>query len=91
MDALKLTWIASTLYPRPELVLCMSDPLAAAPFQSTSTSWAALALLDLGIRIDRWSSGRRHEPRWPQHRGVSTGDAQHRRGLARQPTIVADA
>jgi len=26
-DTLKLTWIASTIYPRPELILCMSDPL----------------------------------------------------------------
>lgn len=51
-DALELTWIATTLYPRPELVLCMSDPLAAAPFQSASASWAALALRDLGIRIE---------------------------------------
>ncbi len=51
-DALKLTWIASTLYPRPELVLCMSDPLASAPFQPTSTSWAARALQDLGIQIE---------------------------------------
>jgi hypothetical protein len=51
-DALKLTWIASTIYPRPELILCMSDPLAAAPFLPGSRSWAAQALHDLGIRIE---------------------------------------
>jgi hypothetical protein len=50
-DALKLTWISTTIYPRPRLVLCMSDPLAAAPFQSTARSWAARALQDLGITI----------------------------------------
>ncbi len=31
-DAFKLTWISSTLYPKPRLILCLSDPLAAAPF-----------------------------------------------------------
>lgn len=51
-DALKLTWIASTMYPRPRLTLCMSDPLAAAPFVSPSKSWAAQALIDLGIRVE---------------------------------------
>jgi hypothetical protein len=50
-DALKLTWIASTLYPRPRLILCMSDPMAAAPFVSPSRSWAAQALNDLGIEV----------------------------------------
>ena len=51
-DALKLTWIASTLYPRPQLILCLSDPQAAAPFQPGARSWAAQALQDLGIRIE---------------------------------------
>jgi hypothetical protein len=51
-DALKLTWIATTIYPRPELVLCMSDPLAAAPFLPSSKSWASQALVDLGIRLE---------------------------------------
>jgi hypothetical protein len=50
-DALKLTWIASTIYPRPRLILCMSDPLAAAPFLPTSRAWAARALQDLGITV----------------------------------------
>ncbi|PMR58853.1 hypothetical protein C1A38_22450 [Verrucosispora sp. ts21] len=50
-DALKLTWIASTMYPRPRLVLCMSDPAAARPFQPTSRTWAAQALLDLAITV----------------------------------------
>ena len=50
-DALKLTWIASTIYPRPRLVLCLSDERAAAPFRPTSRSWAAQALQDLGITI----------------------------------------
>lgn len=31
-DAFKLTWISSTIYPRPRLFLCLSDPAAAAPF-----------------------------------------------------------
>lgn len=50
-DALKLTWIASTLYPRPELILCLSDRAAAAPFLPGSRSWAAQALHDLHIKI----------------------------------------
>lgn len=31
-DAFKLAWIATTIDPRPQLILCLSDPLAAAPF-----------------------------------------------------------
>jgi hypothetical protein len=50
-DALKLTWIASTIYPRPRLILCMSDPAAAAPFLPTARSWAAQALRDLAIAV----------------------------------------
>jgi hypothetical protein len=50
-DAFKLTWIASTIYPRPRLILCMSDPAAAAPFLPTARSWAAQALQDLHIEI----------------------------------------
>lgn len=51
-DAFKLTWIASTIYPRPRLILCLSDPLAAAPFQPSAKSWSAQALADLGITIE---------------------------------------
>jgi hypothetical protein len=50
-DAFKLVWISTTLYPRPDLVLCLSDQLAAAPFQPGSRSWAAKALQDLGISV----------------------------------------
>jgi hypothetical protein len=50
-DALKLTWIGSTIYPRPRLILCMSDPAAAAPFLPEARSWAAQALKDLGVTI----------------------------------------
>lgn len=50
-DALKLTWIAQTMYPRPRLILCMSDSAAAAPFQSPSRSWGAQALRDVGIEV----------------------------------------
>ena len=50
-DALKLTWIATTIYPRPRLVLCLSDPLAARPFVAPAKSWAAAALKDLGITV----------------------------------------
>jgi hypothetical protein len=50
-DALKLTWISSTIYPRPRLILCLSDIAAAAPFLPAARSWAAAALKDLGITI----------------------------------------
>ena len=50
-DAFKLAWISSTLYPRPDLVLCLSDPLAAAPFLPGGRSWAARAFQDLGISV----------------------------------------
>lgn len=50
-DALKLTWISSTLYPRPRLVLCLSDPAAAVPFLPGARSWAAQALQDFGITV----------------------------------------
>lgn len=49
-DALKLTWVASRLPVRPRLILCMSDPVAAAPF-TTAQSWAATAFRDLGIEV----------------------------------------
>jgi hypothetical protein len=51
-DALKLTWIATTIYPRPRLLLCLSDPLAAAPFQPGAKSWSARALADLAIAVE---------------------------------------
>jgi hypothetical protein len=50
-DAFKLTWISSTMYPRPQLILCLSDPLAAAPFLPDARSWAARAFQDLGVTI----------------------------------------
>jgi len=50
-DALKLTWIATTVYPRPRLILCMSDPAAAAPFTAGARSWASQALADLGVEV----------------------------------------
>ncbi len=50
-DAFKLTWISTTMYPRPRLILCMSDPLAAAPFLPGARSWAARAFQDLGVTI----------------------------------------
>lgn len=50
-DAFKLTWISSTIYPRPRLFLCLSDEEAAAPFISTARSWAAQALSDLGVAV----------------------------------------
>jgi hypothetical protein len=50
-DALKLTWISTTIYPRPRLILCLSDPLAAAPFLPSARSWAAQALQDLAITV----------------------------------------
>ena len=50
-DALKLTWISTTMYPNARLILCLSDPLAAAPFQPGARSWAARAFQDLGVTI----------------------------------------
>ncbi len=50
-DAFKLTWISTTMYPKPRLILCLSDPLAAAPFQPGARSWAARAFQDLGVTI----------------------------------------
>jgi hypothetical protein len=50
-DAFKLAWISSTLYPRPDLILCLSDPSAAAPFLPGGRSWAARAFQDLGISV----------------------------------------
>lgn len=50
-DAFKLTWISRTIYPRPRLILCLSDPAAAAPFVSGAKSWAAQALQDLDIGV----------------------------------------
>ncbi|MFI9452448.1 hypothetical protein [Amycolatopsis sp. NPDC052450] len=49
-DAFKLSWIASTIMPRPRLVLCFSDVAAARPFREGRT-WAAAALRDLNIDI----------------------------------------
>jgi hypothetical protein len=50
-DAFKLTWISSTIYPRPKLILCLSDTAAAAPFLPGARSWAARALGDLAIAV----------------------------------------
>lgn len=49
-DAFKLSWIATTIYPRPRLILCLSDPAAAAPFLS-ARSWPAQALRDFAIEV----------------------------------------
>lgn len=51
-DAFKLTWISRTMSPPPRLVLCLTDPLAAAPFTPGGRSWAAQALHDLSITIE---------------------------------------
>jgi hypothetical protein len=50
-DAFKLAWIATTVYPRPRLILCLSDLLAAAPFLPGARSWAARALQDHHITV----------------------------------------
>jgi hypothetical protein len=50
-DAFKLAWIATTVYPRPQLILCLSDPLAAAPFLPGARSWASRALHDHHITV----------------------------------------
>jgi hypothetical protein len=50
-DAFKLSWISTTMYPRPQLILCLSDPLAARPFLPPARSWAARAFQDLGVTV----------------------------------------
>jgi hypothetical protein len=50
-DAFKLTWISTTITPRPQLILCLSDPRAAAPFMPGARSWAARAFQDLDITV----------------------------------------
>jgi hypothetical protein len=50
-DAFKLAWIGTTVYPRPQLILCLSDPLAAAPFLPGARSWASRALQDHHITV----------------------------------------
>ena len=50
-DAFKLHWISTTLYPRPQRILCLCDPAAAAPFLPHTRSWAARALQDLDITV----------------------------------------
>jgi hypothetical protein len=50
-DAFKLTWVSTTMYPKPRLILCLSDPLAAAPFLPGARSWAARAFQDFGVTI----------------------------------------
>ena len=50
-DAFKLAWIGTTVYPRPQLILCLSDPLAAAPFLPGARSWTSRALQDHRIAV----------------------------------------
>jgi hypothetical protein len=50
-DAFKLAWVATILYPRPQLILCLSDPQAATPFSPGARSWAARALQDHHISV----------------------------------------
>jgi hypothetical protein len=49
-DGFKLTWISTTMYPRPRLILCLGDPLAAGPFLPGARSWQR-AFQDLGVAI----------------------------------------
>jgi hypothetical protein len=51
-DALKLTWVASTINPKPRLILCLSDPAAARRFLPGAKSWSARALEDLKITVE---------------------------------------
>lgn len=50
-DGFKLSWIGTALYPRARRILCLSDPIAAAPFLPTARTWAARALHDLKIEV----------------------------------------
>lgn len=50
-DALKLSWIAGHVLPRPErLVLLMADQAAAQPFTGGS-GWGSHAIADLGVEV----------------------------------------
>lgn len=50
-DALKLSWIAGHVLPRPaRLVLLMADQAAAHPFTGGS-GWGAHAIADLGVEV----------------------------------------
>jgi hypothetical protein len=50
-DALKLSWIATYLEPRPSrLILLFADPVASRPF-SGSRGWGARAIADAGIEV----------------------------------------
>lgn len=50
-DALKLSWVAGQLQPRPHrLVLLMADAAAAQPFVEGS-GWGARAIGDLGVEV----------------------------------------
>jgi hypothetical protein len=71
-DAFKLSWIASTMYPKPRLILCMSDPAAAEPFLPTSRSWAGRALQDPDISISNVSLPDQVGSASRQHRNGST-------------------
>jgi hypothetical protein len=48
-------WLCPRTTPRstdrPRLILCLSDPLAAAPFLPGARSWAARAFQDLAVSI----------------------------------------
>lgn len=68
-DAFKLAWIGTTIYPRPQLILCLSDPLAAAPFLPGARSWASRALQDnrIEVRIVSLPDDLRHRLLEAQH------------------------
>jgi hypothetical protein len=69
-DAFKLAWIGTTLYPRPQLILCLSDQLAAAPFLPGARSWASRALQDnrIEVRVVSLPDDLRHRLLEAQHR-----------------------
>ena len=69
-DAFKLAWIATTIYPRPQLILCLSDPLAAAPFLPGGRSWASRALQDhlIAVSVVALPDELRQRLLAPQHR-----------------------
>jgi hypothetical protein len=51
-DAAKLTWAAAAFYPHgARKILLFSDPVAAAPWQPSSRSWMAVALVHFGIEV----------------------------------------
>ena len=65
-----MAWKAITIYSRPQLILCLSDPLAAAPFLPGARTWASRALQDhlIAVRVVSLPGDLRQRLHEAQHR-----------------------